>query len=328
MRFLSFVLVAAGVHLLIPLGARLAPRWDSLQLARTTGIAQRMLIEIEPLVEIPELPKELLEPNKPRQVEPNEVVQPRTNIDPSTPTSPTANVDPTAVPSTAVEPPTPTGSSAPPDEYGMPPPVAGTGVPGVPGIGTGPLWSIPGVVPETGKPKPAPTTIAAPPPTDPKLAGRVIADLVREKDRQLGLDLPGAGTIASVVQQVVLGSTTPAEARATLEVRLAPGGKVSSVRIVRSSAGNMGDWAAVASAVSGRLSGNQFTMPTAYAAGAIVMVEVVSRMQMPDGSTGGGPAIQGGGSDSVGGSVNFDAANIGARPKRHVKAFASARPVT
>lgn len=328
MRFLSFVLVAVGVHLLIPIGAHIAPRWDSLLVARSTGLSQRMLIEIEPLIDIPELPKELVKPDEPKEVATNDLVRPRTMIDPSAPsTAPTQNVDPTAVPP-SIEPPATAGSSAPPDEYGALPPTAGTGVPGVPGLGTGPLWAVPGVVPESGKPKPAPTTIAAAPPTDPKLAGRIVADLVREKDRQLGLDLPGAGTIASVVQQVVLGSTTPDVARATLEVRLAPGGRVASVRIVRSSAGNMGDWAAVASAVNGRLASKEFTLPTAFAQGAIVMVEVVSQLQLPDGSTGGRPGIQGGGSDSLGGSVTFDVANIGARPKRHVKAFASARPVT
>jgi hypothetical protein len=296
-------------------------------MARSTGLSQRMLIEIEPFIDIPELPPELAKPDQPREVATNDIVRPRTNLDPSN-TSPTPNGDPTAEPQPNVEPPVVTGSASPPDEYGAPPPLAGTGVPGVPGLSTGPLWSMPGIIPEPGKPKPAPTSIAAAPPTDPKLAGRVIADLVREKDRQLGLDLPGAGTIAAVVMEVVRGSTTPEFSKATLEVRLGPGGRVASVRIVRSSAGNMGDWAAVASAVNGRLSAKEFMMPSAFAAGAIVMVEVVSQLQMPDGTTAGRPNIQGGGSDSIGGSVNFDTANIGARPKRHVKAFASARPVT
>ncbi|MBK9260934.1 MAG: hypothetical protein IPM54_14090 [Polyangiaceae bacterium] len=323
MRFLSFLVVAAGVHLLIPVGARIAPRWDSLLVARSTGLAQRMLIEIEPLpeIELPNVPPES-KPDQPREVATNDIVRRRTMVDPTAPPTPNTELSP-SIPTDAV-PPVTAGSGAPPDEYGSLPPG-----PSVPGIGTsGPIWAIPGVIPDAPKPKPAPTTIAAAPPTDPKLAGRLISDVVREKDRLLGLDLPGAGTIASVVSETVRGSNTPDFARATLEVRIAPSGRVTSVKVIRSSAGVMGDWTAVASTVQGRLSGRDFTLPSAFAAGAIVMVEVVSQLQMPDGTTSGKPTIQGGGSDSIGGSVNFDAANIGARPKRHVKAFASARPAT
>jgi virginiamycin A acetyltransferase len=64
------------------------------------------------------------------------------------------------------------------------------------------------------------------------------------------------------------------------------------------------------------------------AAGAIVTVSVVSQLQMPDGSVSGRPSIAGGGANNVGGSMTFDTANIGARPKRLVAASASARPAT
>lgn len=323
MRFLSFMIVAAGVHLLIPVGARIAPRWDTLLVAQSTGLAQRMLIEIEPFIEIPSFPNELPKSDPSREVATNDIVRRRAMIDPSAPSLPNTDATPTLSPD--VVSPGPTGSTTP-DEYGTPAP-SGFGT-GTPGIETGPIWAMPGVLPEAPKPKPAPTTIAAAPPTDPKLAGRLISDTVREKDRLLGLDLPGAGTIASVVSDAVRGSNTPDVARATLEVRIAPSGRVTSVKVVRSSAGVMGDWKAVASTAQGRLSGREFTLPAAFASGAIVMVEVVSQLQMPDGSASGRPKISGGAGDSVGGSLNFDAANIGARPKRHVKAFASARPAT
>jgi hypothetical protein len=323
-RFLSFMVVAAGVHLLIPAGARIAPRWDSLLLARSTGLSQRMLIEIEPFIELPTLPNELRKPELPKEMATNDIVRPRTNVDPTA--VPTPSTDSTTPLPPDAMPPMPTGSSLPPDEYGsLPPPGSGTGIPG---IDTGPLWAIPGVVPDATPPKPAPTTIAAARPTDPKLPGRLISDVVREKDRQLGLDLPGAGTIATVVSEVVRGSNTPDFSKATLEVRIAPGGRVASVRVIRSSAGVMGDWTAVASTVNGRLSTRNFPLPEAFAAGAVVTVEVVSQLQMPDGTTSGRPVIKGGAGDSIGAGVNFDASNIGARPKRHVKAFPSARPAT
>lgn len=323
-RFLSFMVVATGVHLLIPVGARIAPRWDTLLMARSTGIAQRMLIEIEPIIEIPNLPHpEDPRVDRPREMAANNIVRPRTNVDPNAP--PSLNPDPTTLPPDAL-PPEPSTSSAPPDEYGALPP-SGPDSGAIPGLG-GPLWSMPGMIPEAAKPKPAPTTINAPPPTDPKLAGRIISDVVREKDRGLGLDLPGAGTILSIVKEAVRSSNTPEFARATVEVRIAPGGVVTKVKVLRSSAGAMGDWNAVASDVTGRLSGRNFALPQSYAAGAIVTVEVTSQLQMPDGTVAGRPSIGGGAGDSIGGSVTFDSSNIGARPKRHVGGSVSARPAT
>lgn len=324
MRFLSFMVVAVGVHFLIPVAARIAPRWDSLLLARSTGLSQRMLIEIEPYIEIPILPNEQPTPDQPQEVA-KRIVQPRTNADPNAASSP--NPDATNVLPQDIAPPIPTGSSPPPDEYGSLPP-SGRDTGAIPGLGTGPLWSMPGMIPETGRPKPAPTSIAAARPTDPKLPGRIISDVMRDKDRQLGLDLPGVGTIASVVKDAVRGSNTPEFAKATFEVRIAPGGRVTSVKVLNSSAGVLGDWNAVASAVSGRLSSNNFPLPEAFAAGAIVTVSVVSQLQMPDGSVSGRPSLAGGGANNVGGSMTFDTANIGARPKRLVAASASARPAT
>ncbi len=325
MRFLAFTMAAVGVHLLIPVGARVAPRWDTLQMARSTGLAQRMLIEIEPLIEIPTLPNpEDPKRDLPRDPVTNEIVRPRTNVDPNAP--PTANPESTVVPPDGL-PPVAAASGAPPDEYGGLPPT-GPDPGGIPGLGTGPLWAIPGVVPEAGRPKPAPTTIAAAPPTDPKLAGRIISDVVREKDRGLGLDLPGAGTILSITKEAVRSSNTPEFAKATFEVRIAPGGAVTNVKVLRSSAGVLGDWNAVAADVRGRLAGRSFTLPEAYAAGAIVTVEIVSQLQLPDGSASGRPTVGAGAGNNVGGSVTFDASNIGARPKRHVGGSVSARPAT
>jgi hypothetical protein len=318
------MIAAVGVHLLIPVGARMAPRWDTLLVAKSSGLAQRMLVEIEPYIEMPQLPEEV-RPDLPRELARNEIVQPRTNIDPSNlqPTNP--NPESTAVIPPDVVPPAPTGSGAPPDEYGALPP---SGPGGIPGLNTGPLWAIPGVVPEAARPKPAPTTIAAAPPTDPKLAGRVISDVMRDKDRKLGLDLPGSGTILSIVKESVRSSNTPEFARATFVVRIGPTGQVASVKVSSTSAGAIGDWNAVASDVQGRLAGRSFTLPESYSAGAIVTVDVFSQLQMPDGSTGGRPKINGGGGDSIGGSLTFDTSNIGARPKRHVGGSVSARPAT
>jgi hypothetical protein len=196
----------------------------------------------------------------------------------------------------------------------------------VPGLGT-PAWAIPGVLPDAPRAAPAPTTAGPAPSIDRHVGDRVLGDVLREKDKQIGLDLPGAGKCATIISEVVRGSTAPDVSRASLEVRISPAGTVASVRVVSSNGGSAGDWAAVAAAAKSRLASEVFTLPSAYAAGAIVAVEVVSKVQYPDGSPAGGGFQRGGPPPgSFGGGVSFDTANIGARPKRHVRAVASARP--
>jgi hypothetical protein len=218
-RFLPFVLVAAGLHFLIPVVARIAPRQEALRIAHSSK-ERRLEIDIEDvLVEPPR-------PDEPRQDKPTEVAS--NDLRPRLPDVAEPRVgDPNAAPGVEVPPvveaaPTATATpSAGPEEWTAPPPSNGGGPGVIPGIGS-PVWAVPGVVPEATAARPAPTTVGPPPAVDRKIATKVITDLVREKDHGLGLDLPGAGAIATVVSEVVRGSTTPDVARATLEVRIAP----------------------------------------------------------------------------------------------------------
>jgi hypothetical protein len=327
-RFSTFVFVAAALHVTIPLVARIAPEPQRRLVAHSSS-EQLVELEIPDVIEVPPPPPPEAKPEDtpPQEVAANDVVRPRApDVAPTNPENPPPSgaVDP--MPVLTAE---PTGTATPnagPEEWTTPAPaVPGAGVPGL----GGPIWAVPGVIREGDKPKPAPTTVGPAPEVDRKIAGKLIGDVMREKDRGLGLDLPGAGAIGTIVSDVVRGSSTPDIAHATLEVRIAPGGQVSNVRVVSTSAGAAGDWSAVASAVKGRLAGRSFTLPTAYAGGAVVMVDVVSKLQLPDGSTGGTSFQKGGPSGgSVGGGVNFDVSNIGARPKRHVRALVSARPAT
>jgi len=326
-RFFHFVAVAAGLHVAIPVIARIVPEPIWLITARSSGADRRVEIDIEDVLLDPRRPEDPERP-RPTEVASNDVPRPRAleEVYPDRqPTPPTGPVDPQVV---APEPSATASPSAPPDEYGTLPPGPGTGTGLPPGLGGAPVWAVPGVVPEAPRPAPAPTTIAPGPMVDRDIAGKLVREAMREKDRGLGLDLPGAGTIGSVIAEVVRGSATPDVAKATFEVRIAPGGRVASVRVVRSSAGSAGDWSGVASAVSAKLSGREFTLPTAYAAGAIVMVEATSKVQYPDGTAGGGASFTKGGPSggSIGGGLNFDTSNIGARPKRIVGTSVSARP--
>jgi hypothetical protein len=173
------------------------------------------------------------------------------------------------------------------------------------------VWTIPGAVPENGRPAPAPTTPGAPREVDKNIAGKVLNEELKARDKNLGIDLPAAGTVASAIGNAVRGSEAPNEGRATFVVRLSPTGQVLDVRLASSSAGNQDVWQRAAQAAAAALRGKSLTMTGAYKAGATVYVDVASAVVLPDG-TKGGVKRQGAG-------VGFDLSNIGANPTRVVK---------
>jgi hypothetical protein len=281
-------------------------------------------IEIEPHAPIPlptppaPEPIAAVDPTRIREVpserevprEPRPSPTSRAPDDPYAPTSP--SVEPNQIPAPA---PAPSSSGQPPkDEYDpLLPDTGGTGgvLVGPPGIGGRPVWTMPGVLPESGRPAPAPTTPGTPREVDKNIAGKVLNEELRARDKSLGIDLPAAGTVATAIGNAVRGSDTPNEGRATFVVRLSPTGQVLDVRLASASAGNQDVWQRAAQAAAARLRGKSLTMTGAYKAGATVYVDVVSAILMPDGSKG-GVKRQGMG-------VGFDVSNLGANPSRVVK---------
>jgi hypothetical protein len=129
------------------------------------------------------------------------------------------------------------------------------------------------------------------------------------RDKDLGLDLPAAGTIAGAVRTAVQGSDVPDVARGTIEFRLGPNGQVLGVKVVAMSGGTAEQWERVKSAVAAALAGRALNMPSTYAKGAIVTVNVTSNNQPPAGSKGG----------FSGAGASFDLSNLGAHSARHVR---------
>ncbi len=155
---------------------------------------------------------------------------------------------------------------------------------------------------------------------DRRVADKVIKEELQRKDKALGLDLPAAGTIASIIKSAVLGSDAPADSAATFQVMLGPGGKVTSVTAGASRGGSKATWDAIAAMVKGTLKAQKFTLTDDYAKGAIIVVNVVSKMKMPSGAeVGAGLKL------SL--TQNFDVADIGAKPVRVVVAPFTATPV-
>jgi hypothetical protein len=197
-----------------------------------------------------------------------------------------------------------------PDEYGGAP--GAGGVPGVAGLNGVPVWQLPGVLQEGGRPASAPTAPPAPREISADRAGELIREAMREKDKSMGLDLPAAGTVASVLAEAVRSSDTPNDARATFEVQLSGSGEVLGIRATSSSSGAADLWAKVARAAAARLTGRALAMTAAFVKGAKVYVTVSSAQRMPSGARSGSSVSRQG----VG--LAFDVSDIGAHATRVV----------
>lgn len=317
MRFseLSSLVVAATLHGAIPVLAYVVGDTGA-HVAALPPAQAEVEIDIEPHEPIP-----LVKPPEPElqaAVEPERlreapvdrpelrdprVEPPRTQVDPYAPTGPAPE---------AVAPAPSTSGQAPQDQYDPLPPEPGGGgvLTAPPGLAGRPVWTIPGVVPESPRPAPAPTTPGAPREVDKNIAGKVLEQELRSRDKGLGLDLPAAGTVATAIGNAVRGMETPNEGRATFVVRLSPTGQVLDVRLASSSAGGQDVWQRAAQAAAARLRGKSLTMTGKYAAGATVYVDVASTVVLPSGSKG---------VERKGLGMGFDLSDIGANPTRVVK---------
>ena len=181
------------------------------------------------------------------------------------------------------------------------------GVLGVPGTGIGnPVWAIRGVLPQEA-PAGAPASTVAPAarPVDSDIAGKVVRNEMAKRDKELGLDAPLAGSMASAVQAAVMGSDIPAGTRGSITCNVSPSGVVSGCKLTTSTGGGSVAWnnaLQAASAITGPLSGQ-------YARGAIVTIEVNVRDTPPAGGKGG----------FTGTGMSFDVSNIGAHATRQVR---------
>lgn len=155
----------------------------------------------------------------------------------------------------------------------------------LPGIGA-PVWAIPGVLAPLPAPAAAPTTIAAEPPVDPDVAGRVLGGSLAKKDHEKGVDLPAAGTVASAVADAVRGAAAPADSKATFEVRLGADGKLLGVKVVSSDGGTADGWDHAAKTAAASIAAKPMLMTgEAAGRGAIVTVKIDSRRQFASGAT-------------------------------------------
>ena len=217
-----------------------------------------------------------------------------------------------------VEPPSgPTSDGPPPDDYDAPPNAQKSWgmIPGAPGGKR--VWQVGGLVPDVGPAAPASTEAPAQQKVSRDKVNEVLGADLREKDKKLGLIPPGAGLVASTAKGAVRAGDLPDESRATLIVVIGPGGKIKSVKANSISGGTGGAWDAVAANVKASLAGQSLKFASDYDKGAIVVISVQSKRQMPSGGTPGSPVTLG---QQKGGGLGggFDLGDIGAKPVRVV----------
>lgn len=173
----------------------------------------------------------------------------------------------------------PSPAAPAPDEYRSLPPSAAA--PGIPGL-SGPLWAIPGVVPSSGAPKPAPTAITAAPAVPADVASRVLSGTLHSRDKAMGIDVPAAGVVAGSVADALRHSALT-DVKGTFEVKLSGEGNVESLRFIGSNDGDASQWTAVAEAAKRSLAGRALQMGSDKQ-GVTVVVKVESKVQYPAGT--------------------------------------------
>jgi hypothetical protein len=159
------------------------------------------------------------------------------------------------------------------DLYAAPPPAQ---------WGESPVWALPDVVGAAPAARPAPTAIARRR-VDPQVASKLLASGMRERDREIGFELPAANTVASVIAANVRRNT-PSAAFATFTAHIGSDGRVSDVRIAAFSKGTVDQWNAAAAAAKTALGKRTFNMHGPFASGAQVTVKVTKCVQKPSGA--------------------------------------------
>lgn len=263
----------------------------------------------EPVAASTELPSILPVPSSP---EPAEPAAPAPAAAPASPPAPAvaavvpspAPASPEAPPSAAgdasaapVEP-TPDAGAATPDagagttpgdvwsKNDPPPGQPSVGLPGVPGLGSTPVWaSVPGLFPSTAGVA-APTSAPKARPVDPESANRVLSSTMRSRDATLGLSVPAAQIVAGTVADATRTVPVPHNTRASFEVQLAPDGSVRSTKVISASGGDAAAWDAAAKSVAASLGGRSLAMGADGArSGATVVVSVTTKHVYPAGTS-------------------------------------------
>lgn len=164
------------------------------------------------------------------------------------------------------------------NEYDSPPPG-----PGPVGPGAGPIWAMPGGL-DLGPAPAAPTRAPGARPVDAEAPARAVASTLRDRDQAVGITMPSTAVVTSAVSVATRSVPVPHNTRATFEVKLGPGGKVVSSRVIKHSGGGKAQWDAAAKSVAASLAGRSLELGDAAKTGATVIVNVTTKHVFPSGT--------------------------------------------
>ncbi len=300
-----FILAAVALHVgVVLIASRMPP------LALLTAADQRDLRVID--IEIPTSLPASIEPPAPQNLGPPTARPDERPVAGSLGVRGAPSTGPQPNPEATVEPnanPAPAGTDKPRfDALPSDDPRGVLGLQGVPGLGS-PVWGMPGVLQAPGAAPAAPTAAPAPRQVDRDIAGQVLREALATRDKDMGLDLPGAGNIASAIATAVSGSDVPLVSHGTIQCRIGAGGTVTGCRVVTMNSGSPDQWNRAAQNAQAALAGLALTLTGDYANGATVTVNVTSSNSPPAGGKGG----------FTGTGMSFDTSNIGAHNSRHVR---------
>ena len=294
MKLEAYALAAAAVlHLAIPVAAKVAPEQDYSWVLR--GIVEHPSeIALEPL------PSPLLPAPAPttREEEPRAVDQLPAPA-PDIATLPRST--PATLPNSSPPPAAPLSVEGTPDqnpnpnpdrsgvltapggdsEYDMPP-----GEPGYPGgsgfgvVPSGPgLWSLlPGDGRQHGPG--APTSVPRRGEVAPNVAGKVLDQRLADRDRELGMELPAAGRVQSIVEGAVRAvGDLPEQFVGQFSVALGPAGEFQGIQLLSYSGGSVGQWSAAVKIAKAQLAAQKLTMRSSFERGAIVTISVRAQVR-------------------------------------------------
>ncbi len=294
-RELAALLIACGLHIAFLRVAGLVPD-KNLLFERTPGPGEPVEVEIDREPTATEESAREPAPTPTEEASPRETdAEARAGaVDPTRPAAPAAAGDTAGVEEPgAQEPEGPTpddgsasesGTAALPapgsaDEYGAPP----EATPPSAGLGIGPrTWEMAGGL-DLGPAPAAPTRAPAARALDASTPSQVIASTLRDADRASGITMPSTAVVTSAVSVATRSVPVPHNTRATFEVKLGPGGKVLSARVLKHSGGDKSQWDAAAKSVAASLAGRGLDIGQAKS--ATVLVNVTTKHVYPAGTS-------------------------------------------
>jgi hypothetical protein len=131
---------------------------------------------------------------------------------------------------------------------------------------------------------PAPVTAPKARPVSPDAANHALGAARRDRDKQLGMGNPEETIVSTAVATAGRALAVPKDTRFRIEVGLDRKGRVTGVKVVSASAGDVGTWNGLIAAVKGALGDKVQVGPDVAHAGGTVVIDATIKHVFVSGS--------------------------------------------